>query len=154
MNTIIPKRFVPHLVFVCIWLSLIVYASMNATIKSPVSVSPAIHISSASTTCDPTITCSTLDTFQASCTITNGLSVSCGSTTIQAGETYDVVANVAGGTANSSHSWTATTSNGIVTPTPSTGSFSLNNGGAGSFTVKVVSVISTSGSDTVTVTVT
>lgn len=154
MDTIIPKRFVPHLIFVCIWLSLIVYASMNATIKSPVSVSPAFHISSASTECDPTITCSALDTFQASCTITSGLSVSCGNTTIQAGEIYDIVANVAGGTAGTSHSWAATTSNGIVTPTPSTGSFNLNNSGAGTFTVKIVSVISTSGSDTVTVTVT
>ena len=154
MDTIIPKRFLPHLLFVCVWVSLFVYGSMNATIKSPVSVSPAFHISSASTECDPTITCSTLDTFQTSCTITGGLSVSCGSTTIQAGEIYDVVANVAGGGAGASHSWTATTSNGIVTPTPSTGSFSFNNSGAGSFTVKIVSVISTSGSDTVTVTVT
>ncbi|HEX4919577.1 MAG TPA: hypothetical protein VFV92_02430 [Candidatus Bathyarchaeia archaeon] len=153
MDTIIPKRFLPHLIFVCIWVSIFVYGAMNATIKSPVSVNPAFHISSASTQCDPSITCSSLDVFQPSCTITGGLTVSCGSTTIQAGESYDIVANVAGGASGASHSWTATTANGIVSVNPSSGSFSLNSGGAGSFTVHVFSLLSTSGSDTVTVTV-
>jgi hypothetical protein len=130
----------------------LVYASFTATVKSPVTVAQSFHIVAAKTQCDSSITCSILDIFQPSCTINSPTSVTCGGTTIQAGETYDIVIDVAGGVAGSTHSWTATSASNIVTPTPS-GSYVLNSGGTGTFAVKVTSSIGISGSDTVTVTV-
>lgn len=146
------KRFIPHFIVLSVWVSVLVYASFTATVKSPVNVAPTFHITSAKTQCDPSIVCSVLDVFQPSCTINSATSVSCGSTTIQAGESYDITVDVAGGVPASTHSWIASSASSIVTPAP-TGSYTLSGSGTGTFTVKVTSSISLSGTDTVTVTV-
>jgi hypothetical protein len=148
------KRFIPELIVLSIWVSAVAYASFTATVKSPVNVASSFHIVSASTQCDTSITCSILDVFQSSCTISSATSVNCGDTTVQAGETYDIVVNVAGGLAGSTHSWTATSTSSIVTPTPPSGTYVLTPTGTGYFSVKVTTSIGLTGSDTVTVTVT
>lgn len=146
------KRFIPHFIVLSVWVSVLVYASLTATVKSPVNVAPTFHITSAKTQCDPSIVCSVLDVFQPSCTLNSATSVSCGSTTIQAGESYDITVDVEGGVPASVHSWTASSPSGVVIPTP-TGSYTLSSGGTGTFTVEVTGSISLSGTDTVTVTV-
>jgi hypothetical protein len=148
------KRFIPHFVVLSIWVSVLVYASFSATVKSPVTVASSFHIVSASTQCDASITCSVLDVFQPSCTVASATSVNCGGTTVQAGESYDIIVNVAGGVPGSSHSWTAASTSSIVTPTPPSGSYVLTSTGTGSFSVKVTTSIGITGTDTVTVTVT
>jgi hypothetical protein len=147
------KRFILHLVVLSIWVSVLVYASFSATVKSPVTVASSFHIVSASTQCDASITCSILDVFQPSCTVASATSVNCGGTTVQAGESYDIIVNVAGGVAGSSHSWTAASTSSVVSPTPS-GSYVLTSTGTGNFSVKVTTSLGVTGTDTVTVTVT
>ncbi len=156
LKSFIPRRFLLQFIVLSIWTAALGYAAFTATIKSPVTVVPAstFHVTSASTECDPSIQCAASDIFQPTCTITGGTSVTCGNTSIQAGEIYDINVTVAGGSPGSTHNWSASSQSSIVTPTPSSGSFTLDSSGSQSFTVKVVSALSLSGSDTVTVNVT
>ena len=159
MAGLIPRRFVIHIIVLSIWTAALGYAALTATVRSPVTVNSAaaIHITSASTQCDPSITCLVPpDVFQPTCTITAGTSVSCGNTVIQLGEKYDIIVNVAGGVADSIHNWQALVSSNPspVAPTPDHNTFTLDSNGNGSFTVLVVASASLPGSDVVTVNIT
>ena len=156
MAGLIPRRFIIHIIVLSIWTAALGYAALTGQIRSPVTVSSSasIHFTSANTQCDPSITCSVSDIFQISCTITSGLSVICGNTSIQTGEKYDIVANVTGGVPSSSHTWQAASSNGIVTPTPATNTLSLDSTGNGSFKVVVQGSLTLTGADVVTVNIT